>query len=97
DRLRLRISCRSAEWLPDFESQLAEVFGSAACPRRLALAPLRSADAAEAARAEGIDAERIIREIDERDLARLAASPLTLRMMIDIAASGDGALPETRS
>ncbi len=23
-RLRLRISCRSAEWLPDFESQLAE-------------------------------------------------------------------------
>src|SRR5437879_2547276 len=36
-------------------------------------------------------------EIDERDLARLAASPLTLRMMIDIAASDEGALPGTRA
>jgi hypothetical protein len=96
-RLRLRISCRSAEWLPDFESQLADIFDSTDCPRRLALAPLCSADAAEAARAEGIDAERFIAEIDERDLARLAASPLTLRMMIDIAASGEGALPGTRA
>ena len=26
-RLRLRISCRSAEWLPDFDGQLADVFG----------------------------------------------------------------------
>jgi hypothetical protein len=25
-RLRLRISCRTAEWLPDFDEQLAEVF-----------------------------------------------------------------------
>lgn len=97
-RLRLRISCRSAEWLPDFESQLAEVFGSSPnCPRRLALAPLRSADVAEAARAEGIDAERFMAEIDDRDLAHLAASPLTLRMMLDIAASGGGALPGTRA
>ena len=26
-RLRLRISCRSAGWVPDFDSQLADVFG----------------------------------------------------------------------
>lgn len=96
-RLRLRISCRSAEWLPDFESQLAEVFATPGCPRRLALAPLRSVDVAEAARAEGIDADRFIAEIDERDLGRLAAYPLTLRMMIDIAASDEGALPGTQA
>jgi len=41
-RLRLRISCRSAEWLPDFESQLAEVFGSSPkLSQAPALAPLR--------------------------------------------------------
>jgi hypothetical protein len=96
-RLRLRISCRSAEWLPDFESELAEVFGSPDCPRRLALAPLRSADAAEAADAEGIDAERFLAEIDQSGLEQLAASPLTLRMMIDIVATGEGALPGTRA
>ncbi len=96
-RLRLRISCRSAEWLPDFDGQLADVFASTDVPRRLALAPLRAVDAAEAARAEGIDAERFVAEIFERDLGRLAAFPLTLRMMIDIAASGEGALPQTQS
>jgi hypothetical protein len=96
-RLRLRISCRSAEWLPDFESQLAEVFGSPDCPRCVALAPLRSADVAEAAQAEGIDAERFLAEIEERGLERLAASPLTLRMMIEIATSGQGVLPGTRA
>ena len=96
-RLRLRISCRSAEWLPDFDGQLADVFASTDVPRRLALAPLRAVDAAEAARAEGIDAERFVAEIFERDLGRLAAFPLTLRMIIDIAASGEGALPDTQS
>jgi hypothetical protein len=79
----------------DFESHLADVFGSPDCPRRLALASLRSVDALEAARAEGIDAERFIAEIDERDLGHLTASPLTLSMMIDIAASDEGALPGT--
>ncbi len=96
-RLRLRISCRSAEWLPDFEGLLGEVFASSNCPRRLALAPLRSTDAAEAARAEGIDAERFMAEIDQRGLERLAASPLTLRMLIQIATSEEGALPGTRA
>ncbi len=96
-RLRLRISCRSAEWLSDFESQLAQVFATPDCPRRLALAPLRSADIAEAARAEGIDADRFISEIDDRDLGRLAVYPLTLRMMIDIAASDEGTLPGTQA
>jgi len=96
-RLRLRISSRSAEWLPDFDGQLADVFGSADVPTRLALAPLRALDAAEAARAEGIDAERFVGEILERDLGRLAAFPLTLRMMINVAAAGDGALPQTQS
>jgi hypothetical protein len=96
-RLRLRISCRSAEWLPDFDGQLADVFGSADVPRRLALAPLRAVDAVEAARAEGIDAERFVEEIFERDLGWLAAFPLTLRMMVDVAVAGEGALPETQS
>lgn len=96
-RLRLRISCRSAEWLPDFGDQLRDVFSAPDAPRRLALAPLRAADVAAAARAEGLEPERFLNEIEERGLQGLAAFPLTLRMMIDVAASDEGALPRTRS
>ncbi len=96
-RLRLRISCRSAEWLTDFDGQLADVFRSSEMPPRLALAPLRAGDAAEAARSEGLDPDRFLTEVFDRDLGRLAAFPLTLRMMIDIAASGEGTLPATQS
>ena len=96
-RLRLRISCRSAEWLPDFDGQLADIFGADDVPRRLALAPLRAVDAAEAALAEGLDEEAFLAEVFERDLDGLAAFPLTLRMMIDIASSGEGALPATQA
>jgi hypothetical protein len=96
-RLRLRISCRSAEWLPGFDGELARVFDSTDVPSHLALAPLRASDAAEAARAEGLDGDRFVSEIFERDLGRLAAFPLTLRMMLDVIASSGGALPETQA
>lgn len=96
-RLRLRISCRSAEWLADLESQLVDAFGSVDATRCLVLAPLRAVDAAAAARAEGLNPEAFVGEIVERDLGRLAAFPLTLRMMLDVAVAEEGALPTTQA
>lgn len=96
-RLRLRISCRSSEWLADVANELAGVFDLADEPRQLVLAPLRAVDAATAAEAEGLDPEIFVGEIFERDLGRLAAFPLTLRMMLDVAVAGEGALPTTQA
>lgn len=93
-RLRLRLSCRSAEWLADMEDRLRAVFGEGAV-QRLTLAPLRRRDAETAAKAAGVEADSFLSEIFERDLERLAAFPLTLGMMIDVAAD-KGALPATR-
>ena len=95
-RLRLRVSCRTADWLPGFDEQLAEVMRTGELPRRLQLAPLRVVDVELAAKAEGLDAEQFLDAIVERELSHLAAYPLTLRMLIDVAVA-DGALPDTQA
>lgn len=96
-RLRLRISCRTADWLPELDEQLAEAFEMDTAPRCLTLAPLRANDIEEAAGAEGIDVKRFMTDIVHRNLERLAAFPLTLRMMLDIVVSEAGELPRTQA
>jgi hypothetical protein len=93
ERLRLRISCRSAEWLEGFGQALGDALDTD--PVVLRLMPLQATDVVVAADADGLDGVAFLAEVEERDVARLAASPLTLRMMLDIAAD-EGALPPSQ-
>jgi hypothetical protein len=99
ERLRLRVVCRSAEWITDFSSGLGELWHAhvpAASVRELSLAPLRERDVRVAARAEDLDVEQFVVDIRERDVEGLAALPLTLRMLI-AAAKEEAGLPDTRA
>jgi hypothetical protein len=97
-RLRLRIACRSADWLPDLTAGLREIWPTSDDPavRELSLAPLREVDARRAAECEGIDPDRFIVEVRERDLEGLASLPLTLKMLLAAAVEEDE-LPPTRA
>lgn len=91
ERLRLRVACRTAERLPQFERDLAQLFGEKHV-RVFELAPLSRDDVDLAARARGVDASEFMRQIAHRDVGAFAAKPLTLLMLLDIFAS-EGVLP----
>ncbi len=99
-RLRLRVVCRSAEWMPELGQQLRELWSGVSgrddSVVELSLARLRAADAASAAAAEGLDPDQFLGQVHDRDLDHLAALPLTLTMLIAAAGQGRG-LPESRA
>jgi hypothetical protein len=93
-RLSLRLSCRSADRQHELERELRGRFGARHFAVR-ELAPLRRADVRNAAAERGLDAERILAEVDERELAPLAMVPETLNFLL-IVAGETGALPPSR-
>lgn len=101
-RLRLRIACRSAEWLRELGQDLHDLFRPAypewagELPREMVLAQLRAADVALAAEVEGIELQGFLKGISARGLEALAAIPLTLGMLIE-ATKESGGLPDTRT
>ncbi len=98
-RLRLRISCRGAEWQEEIESELCRAFGEHAVGKKVQvwqIAPLTKENVSAAATACGLDARRFLAEVAERDVDALAAHPITLRMLLDIARTG-GALGGNRA
>jgi len=101
-RLRLRIVCRSAEWIPRLGDDLRRLFAPACptwtgpLPREVVLAQLRRRDVALAAECEGLDPEVFLKEIASLGLQSLAAVPLTLEMLIE-AARETGRLPRSRA
>jgi hypothetical protein len=83
ERLRLRITCRTAEWPPSMGAELASLWG----PEGFAvyqLAQLREIDAREAAIQEGIDPDQFLREVHDREVAAFAARPITLKMLLSV-------------
>lgn len=95
--LRLRLACRSAEWIEEFAEGLKKIWPreepSADPVRKLTLAPLRQRDVRAAAAAEDLDGDRLLSEIHERDVEGLAALPLTLGMMVSAVKQGAGLPP----
>jgi hypothetical protein len=91
-RLRLRVACRAADWPPPLEQALGELFGPDGVSLRM-LAPLRRRDTADAAQAEGLDADAFLDEVERRGVVPLAARPITLRFLLRRAGhiSGDSA------
>lgn len=93
-RLSVRIACRTAEWQNILETGLREHWGTEAV-NLYEVAPLRREDVAEAARAEGLEAETFLREISNREVVPLAAKPVTLRHLLRIYLE-NGQLPQTQ-
>ena len=92
-RLRLRLTCRSADRHYRLEQFLADRFGEDRFAVR-ELVPLRRVDVAATAQAAGLDPTPFVADIVARELQPLAIRPLTLRFLVDAARSG-GALPAT--
>ena len=93
-RLRLRITCRTAEWPVSLEETLYDVFGQQAV-QIVELAPLRRRDVIAAAEAEGIDPEKFLADVAARDAQPFAINPITLKFLLSIHRRA-GELPTTK-
>ncbi|HUU92792.1 MAG TPA: hypothetical protein VM238_16495 [Phycisphaerae bacterium] len=90
-RLMLRIACRTADWPQSLEAALKRLWGDANVGV-YELLPLRRRDVRAAAEAEGIDCERFIETVQDRDAVPLAIKPVTLRLLVRLFRR-DAALP----
>ena len=95
ERLRLRVACREAERSARLESFLAEGYGPDGYSARRLL-PLRRREAHAIADARGVDGAAFIEEVTDHALEPLAASPITLNLLLGVA-ERQGALPRTRA
>lgn len=97
DRFRLRIGCRNGDWPNGLESKLRDQFPDDDEKPRvqvLELCPLRREDVAVAVRMHGTDADGFLRAVAAREIAPLAARPITLEMLIALWQKGD--LPQSK-
>lgn len=94
-KLRLRITCRSAEWPQHLSDALVDLFGPEHVEIRH-MCQLRQSDVAAAAAVHGIDGEAFLREVNDRGAEALAVKPVTLGMLLSIR-QGDGRLPSRQA
>ena len=81
-RLHLRIACRTAIWPPVFEDGLKQLWGKDAVGV-YELAPLRRKDVREAARAEAIELDGFLEEVQKKNIVSLAIKPVTLKFLLN--------------
>ena len=94
DRLRLRISCRTARWPMEFEDNLRARWPVGGL-ETVTLVPLSREDVVVAARQAGVaEADAFVDLIQLRGLVSLATNPMTLLELLENRKNG-GALPET--
>lgn len=95
-KLAMRLSCRAAEWQDEIEAGLREVFGKDEKHVQVwQLAPLMKKDVHLAAAQCGLAAQDFVGRIEANDVTALAAHPITLRMLLDLA-KADKALGKNR-
>lgn len=96
DRLRLRITCRTAEWQSSsFEDELVTLFGSDAV-KVFELHPLCRSDAEGAAEQNGLDPRRFMTEVADNDVEAFASKPVTVNLLIKFF-KRHNTLPKTQS
>jgi len=95
DRICLRIACRTADWPGSFEEGLKQLWGGDAVGV-YELTPLRRVDVIEAAKAQNLDDNKFLREIDQREVVPLAIKPVTLNFLINTY-SKNGRFPSTQA
>jgi hypothetical protein len=88
-RLSLRLACRTADRLPQFESKLTALWPEDESGV-FELAPLTRADVTQAADDRELDSDTFVRELVERDIVGLAIKPVTLNMLLDLAGDEEG-------
>ncbi len=81
ERLCLRIACRTADLPNVLEEGLEELWGKDAV-RVYELAPLRRVDVIEAAKANELDYNAFLQEIDRMEAVPLAIKPITLDFLL---------------
>lgn len=91
-RLRLRLACRTADRLPQFEAKLRALWpeGQSGIYE---LAPLTRGDVRTAAENSELDPDRFVQLLVERDIVALAIKPVTLKMLLDLGGDPEG-LPD---
>lgn len=80
--LYLRLACRTADWPSLLERELTELWGKNI--QIMELAPLRQMDVYNAAVELGIDAEKFMNEIWEKEVVPLAIKPITLKFLLNL-------------
>jgi hypothetical protein len=91
------ISCRSADWQGSTDRyKIGADYGAE--PITLQLQPFSRQDAVHflSSFEEGLDAEEILHQLDERDLDDFYQNPLTLTLIAEVAIHGQG-LPDSRA
>jgi hypothetical protein len=86
-RIRILLTCRVADWDTTGGDELCELFGEHPDSYLFELCPLRLDDFLLAARESGVDPEKLLKFLQERDALDLAARPVTLRLVLDIVAA----------
>lgn len=82
DKLNLRIACRTADWRKMLEDSLKEIWGKESV-EIYELVPLRRIDVEEAAKANGLDSDKFLKEIEKKEVVPLAIKPITLNFLIN--------------
>jgi hypothetical protein len=82
-RLRLRVTCRTAEWKSSFEQGLRNLFGDDAV-EVFELLPLCRRDALSAAEQNGVDPARFMSEVVRNDVEPFASKPVTLNFLLKL-------------
>ena len=82
ERLSVRIACRTADWPLGLEEGLRELWDNDSV-EVYELAPLRRRDVAEAARANGLDPDSFLAEVDRKEVVPLAIKPVTLEFLLN--------------
>ncbi|MEA1863778.1 MAG: hypothetical protein U9N46_01040 [Euryarchaeota archaeon] len=82
ERLYLRIACRTADLPNVLEEGLEELWGKDAVGV-YELTPLRRVDVIEAAKANNLNADAFLQEIDRMEAVPLAIKPITLKFLLN--------------
>ena len=95
ERLYLRIACRTADWPNGLENGLNEIWGGESVDI-YELAPLRRIDVVEAVKANNLDSDYFLSEVDRRGVVSFAIKPVTLNFLINTYRQ-KGQLPPTQA
>ena len=94
ERLRVRISCRAADWSEVLEQSLPELWGKDNFSAYI-LAPLLRKDVGAALEAESLDARQFFSELERTEATPLAIKPITLKFLLS-AFQNHGRFPKSK-
>ncbi|QGJ68579.1 Hypothetical protein PBC10988_2400 [Planctomycetales bacterium 10988] len=81
DRLRLLITCRTAEWPQTLQNAIHEMWDKNNV-KTLQIAPLRRSDIEIAAKENSVEPDRFVKNLIEKRAACFATNPITLNLLL---------------